>query len=69
MFGFKLDVFSPGQSLVQQDWGDGSLGVHVVGDGDSTVDDLPGELEVVLGDHSQGVQHQPLCGSIAWRVG
>ena len=54
---FNLKVFSPGQGLLQQDMGDGVLGVHVVGDWGATVDDLIGELEVVLADHSQRVEN------------
>ena len=57
-FVFELNVFRPGQGLVQQDWGDGTFSVPVVGDGCPNVEDVPGKLEVVLGDHSQGVQDQ-----------
>ena len=55
---FNLNVFSPGQSLLQQDGGDGALGVHVDGDWGATVDYFLGALEVVLGDHSQRVEDQ-----------
>ena len=38
-----------------------------MGDGGPTVEDLPGKLEVVLGDHSQGVQDQ--VGELGLLVG
>ena len=49
-------MFCPGRSLSQQGGSDGSLGVHVVGDGGASIDDLLGKFLVVLGDHSQRVE-------------